>query len=235
MSYASAVRELFWRVENDAFIQRLGSLVLHFRGSFWLSAEHEFNTRLLLRSVGYQAWRNPRFFASLYLFGSNRGLLKRAWNACMPGGFEPVFIVMRGVSEHDYSGLVSDYTPVAEASILLPTGREVVGKCPRCGCVVSEAKSGYFCESLDCKFGLWRDNKFLAATVHRSVRHGDYKKYQYSYVGRLLDEPACHIFLHTQYFYCNICLQVSVQIHRKSVVGSDGEHSCKCRNDNGCH
>ena len=35
--------------------------------------------------------------------------------------------------------------------------------CPRCGGVVSEAKNGYFCESLDCKFGLWRDNKFLAA------------------------------------------------------------------------
>ena len=27
----------------------------------------------------------------------------------------------------------------------------------------SEAKSGYFCEGLDCKFGLWRDNKFPAA------------------------------------------------------------------------
>ena len=103
VSYASAVRGLFGGVENEALIQRLGQLVLHFRGSFWLSAEHEFNTRLLLRSVGYQAWRNPRFFAVLYLFGSNRGLLKRAWNACMPGGFEPVFIVMRGVSEHDYT------------------------------------------------------------------------------------------------------------------------------------
>lgn len=103
VSYASAVRGLFGGVENEALIQRLGQLVLHFRGSFWLSAEHEFNTRLLLRSAGYQAWRNPRFFASLYLFGSNRGLLKRAWNACMPGGFEPVFIVMRGVSEHDYT------------------------------------------------------------------------------------------------------------------------------------
>ena len=65
--------------------------------------------------------------------------------------------------EHMVSGLVSDYTPVAEASILFPTGREVVGKCPRCGGVVSEAKNGYFCEGLDCKFGLWRDNKFLAA------------------------------------------------------------------------
>lgn len=103
VSYASAVRELFGGVSDEAFIQRLGSLVLHFRGSFWLDREHEFNTRLLLRSVGYEAWRNPRFFAVLYLFGSNRALLKRAWNACLPGGFEPSYMVMRGVSEHDYT------------------------------------------------------------------------------------------------------------------------------------
>ena len=65
--------------------------------------------------------------------------------------------------EHMVSGLVAEYAPVAEARVLFPTGRTVVGKCPRCGGVVSEAKSGYFCEGLDCKFGLWRDNKFLAA------------------------------------------------------------------------
>ena len=65
--------------------------------------------------------------------------------------------------EHMVRGLVANYQPVAEASVLFPTGRKVVGKCPRCGGVVSEARNGYFCESLDCKFGLWRDNKFLAA------------------------------------------------------------------------
>ena len=103
VSYAAAVHGLFGCVENEAFIQRLGLLVLHFHGSFWLDSEHEYNTRLLLRSVGYQAWRNPRFFAVLYLFGSNRGLMKRAWNACMPQGFEPLYMVMRGVSAHDYT------------------------------------------------------------------------------------------------------------------------------------
>ena len=103
VSYASAVRELFGGVADEAFIQHLGSLVLHFRGSFWINRKHEFNTRLLLRSVGYEAWRNPRFFAALYLFGSNRLLMKRVWNACMPQGFEPMFLVMRGVSEHDYT------------------------------------------------------------------------------------------------------------------------------------
>ena len=103
VSYAAAVRELFGGVADEAFIKRLGLLELLFRGSFWLDREHEYNTRLLLRSVGYQAWRNPRFFAVLYLFGSNSLLMKRAWNACMPHGFEPMFLVMRGVSAHDYA------------------------------------------------------------------------------------------------------------------------------------
>ena len=37
----------------------------------------------------------------------------------------------------------------------------VIGKCPRCGGDVTESKKGFFCESNDCRFGLWRDNKFL--------------------------------------------------------------------------
>ena len=86
--------------------------------------------------------------------------------------------------EHMVSGLVSDYTPVAEASILFPTGRAVVGKCPRCGGVVSEAKSGYFCEGLDCKFGLWRDNKFLAAKRISLTR---------SLATELLDKGRAHL------------------------------------------
>ena len=36
VSYASAVRELFGGAADEAFIARLGLLVLHFRGSFWL-------------------------------------------------------------------------------------------------------------------------------------------------------------------------------------------------------
>ena len=36
-------------------------------------------------------------------------------------------------------------------------------KCPRCGSDVTESKKGFFCEKNDCRFGLWRDNKFFAA------------------------------------------------------------------------
>ena len=28
---------------------------------------------------------------------------------------------------------------------------------------MTESKKGFFCESQDCRFGLWKDNKFLTA------------------------------------------------------------------------
>lgn len=61
------------------------------------------------------------------------------------------------------SDLVKSYTAVKGAEVLFPSGREVVGKCPRCGGDVTESKKGFFCETNSCRFGLWRDNKFLTA------------------------------------------------------------------------
>lgn len=61
------------------------------------------------------------------------------------------------------SSLVKDCAPVEGAETLFPSGRPVVGKCPRCGAEVTESKNGYFCERRSCKFGLWRDNRFLTA------------------------------------------------------------------------
>lgn len=40
---------------------------------------------------------------------------------------------------------------------------EAVGVCPRCGQQVRESKKGFFCESRDCAFALWKDNRFFAA------------------------------------------------------------------------
>ena len=59
--------------------------------------------------------------------------------------------------------LVKTYKVISGAEVLFPSGRPVVGKCPRCGAEVTESKNGYFCERRSCKFGLWRDNRFLAA------------------------------------------------------------------------
>lgn len=59
--------------------------------------------------------------------------------------------------------LVKTYSVIKGAEVLFPSGREVVGKCPRCGGDVTESKKGFFCETNDCRFGLWKDNKFLTA------------------------------------------------------------------------
>ena len=57
--------------------------------------------------------------------------------------------------------LVKTYSVIKGAEVLFPSGRDVLGKCPRCGGDVTESKKGFFCERNECRFGLWRDNKFL--------------------------------------------------------------------------
>ena len=59
--------------------------------------------------------------------------------------------------------LVKTYKVIKGAEVLFPSGRDVIGKCPRCGGDVTESKKGFFCEKNDCRFGLWKDNKFLTA------------------------------------------------------------------------
>ena len=59
--------------------------------------------------------------------------------------------------------LVKTYSVIKGAEVLFPSGRDVIGKCPRCGGDVTESKKGFFCESNDCRFGLWKDNKFLVS------------------------------------------------------------------------
>ena len=61
------------------------------------------------------------------------------------------------------NNLVRDYKVVDGAEVLFPSGRTVVGKCPRCGSDVTESKKGFFCEKNDCRFALWRDNRFLTS------------------------------------------------------------------------
>ena len=59
--------------------------------------------------------------------------------------------------------LIKTYKVIKGAEVLFPSGRDVIGKCPRCGGDVTESKKGFFCECNDCRFGLWKDNKFLTA------------------------------------------------------------------------
>ena len=58
------------------------------------------------------------------------------------------------------SYLTKNYHAVQGAEVLFPSGRDVIGRCPRCGSEVTESKKGFFCENTRCRFGMWRDNKF---------------------------------------------------------------------------
>ena len=59
------------------------------------------------------------------------------------------------------SDLTANYKVVKGAEVLFPSGRDVIGRCPRCGSEVTESRKGFFCENHDCHFALWRDNKFF--------------------------------------------------------------------------
>ena len=67
---------------------------------------------------------------------------------------------LSGISDM-VSDLTANYKVVSGAEVLFPSGRDVIGKCPRCGSEVTESKKGFFCENHDCHFALWRDNKFF--------------------------------------------------------------------------
>lgn len=43
------------------------------------------------------------------------------------------------------------------------SGKEVIGKCPRCGSPVYVGKGNYYCSSKECSFCMWEDNKFFAS------------------------------------------------------------------------
>ena len=81
-----------------------------------------------------------------------------------------LFEIERGESSADgfiseigemMSDLTANYKVVKGAEVLFPSGRDVIGRCPRCGSEVTESKKGFFCENHDCHFALWRDNKFF--------------------------------------------------------------------------
>ena len=43
------------------------------------------------------------------------------------------------------------------------TAREVIGKCPVCGCDVFEGNQNFDCSNRQCDFALWKENRFLGS------------------------------------------------------------------------
>ena len=57
--------------------------------------------------------------------------------------------------------LVDTYEIVQDAEVLMKPVYAPLGKCPACGADVIEKSKGFFCENKECKFALWKDNRFF--------------------------------------------------------------------------
>ena len=64
------------------------------------------------------------------------------------------------------------------------TGKEEIGKCPRCGSPVYVGKGNFYCSNKDCSFCLWEDNKFFSSKK---------KKLTKRIAKELLDKGWCRV------------------------------------------
>ena len=83
------------------------------------------------------------------------------------------------------SDLVKAYPFLSEAEAnRFDTGRESIGKCPRCGSPVYVGKGNYYCSNKECSFCMWEDNKFFT---------GKKKKLTKKIAAELLDKGWCRV------------------------------------------
>ena len=57
--------------------------------------------------------------------------------------------------------LVATYKVIEDAEVLMHPANETIGNCPCCGKMVVEKTKGFFCESKECDFALWKNNRFF--------------------------------------------------------------------------
>jgi len=83
------------------------------------------------------------------------------------------------------SELVKAYPFLSEAEAnRFDTGRESIGKCPRCGSPVYVGKGNYYCSNKECSFCMWEDNKFFSSKK---------KKLTKKIAAELLDKGWCRV------------------------------------------
>lgn len=72
------------------------------------------------------------------------------------------FLASIGALTHELVKNNAEPNPEYVSLFAKPVGKSI-GKCPRCGLSVFEGKKGFFCESRDCGFAMWKDSKFFTA------------------------------------------------------------------------
>ena len=59
--------------------------------------------------------------------------------------------------------LVEESQPIKDAHVLFPEETNALGVCPRCGSVVVERPKSFSCINNDCRFVLWKGNRFFTS------------------------------------------------------------------------
>ena len=81
--------------------------------------------------------------------------------------------------------LVKAYPFLSDAEVQrFGTGKEEIGKCPRCGSPVYVGKGNFYCSNKECSFCLWEDNKFFSSKK---------KKLTKKIAKELLDKGWCRV------------------------------------------
>ncbi len=65
--------------------------------------------------------------------------------------------------EEMITDLVKTYKIIEDAEVLMHPAYDEIGICPCCSKHVVEKQKGYFCEEKECKFALWKENRFFEA------------------------------------------------------------------------
>ena len=66
--------------------------------------------------------------------------------------------------------LVLTYKVIEDAEVLMHPVQEPIGSCPCCGKRVVEKAKGFFCESRECSFALWKENRFFDALSKKMTK-----------------------------------------------------------------
>ena len=59
------------------------------------------------------------------------------------------------------SHLVRHYEVIQDAEVLMAKEPDSIGKCPVCGSSVLNRPKGYFCAEKECRFALWKNNRYF--------------------------------------------------------------------------
>lgn len=59
------------------------------------------------------------------------------------------------------AGLVQNYEVIRDSEVLMAKEKNLIGTCPICGSAVEDKAKAFFCSNRNCKFALWKNNRYF--------------------------------------------------------------------------